>query len=171
MKCITSRTFAAPILNAQIPDKITLIIQMEIRMGVNHTFEETRDKRAFEIVSKIVSGILERIYVNARTAENHDRAYIILKTFSEFMGKKEHAALSSSFEDKFPDLFGFEKCGLLMIDAENSGLYKITPADVIKESPDENAQNPERTINKPQVKPFFVRYPKDRGLTSHAIKN
>ena len=64
---------------------------MEIRMGSNHTFEEVRDKRAFEIISKICSGVIERIFVNARTAENHDRAYIILKTFSEFMGKKDHA--------------------------------------------------------------------------------
>lgn len=42
------------------------------------------------------------------------------------MGKKQHAKLCHSFEDKFPKLFGFESCGLLFIDASDSSLYKIT---------------------------------------------
>ena len=40
----------------------------------------TRDKRAFEIISRIISSIFERIQVNNRTAQTHERAYNILKT-------------------------------------------------------------------------------------------
>lgn len=57
-----------------------MFVQMEIKAGAQHSFDETRDKRAFEIISKITTAILERIFVNSRTAETHDRAYKILKT-------------------------------------------------------------------------------------------
>ena len=80
MKAITSRAFVAPIFNAKDPEKSVLLAQMEIRHGSNHSFDENRDKRAFEIIGKIVSGILERIFVNARTSVNENRAYVILKT-------------------------------------------------------------------------------------------
>ena len=81
MQAITGKSFAGPILNVQHPDKVILICQMEIRPGPGtNSFDESRDRRAFEIIGKVVSGILERIFVNARTSETHDRAYIILKT-------------------------------------------------------------------------------------------
>ena len=42
------------------------------------------------------------------------------------MGKKDYASLSHYFEKKFPELLGFEKCGLLVSDVKNGCLYKIT---------------------------------------------
>mmetsp|Transcript_43886 Transcript_43886/g.58187 ORF Transcript_43886/g.58187 Transcript_43886/m.58187 type:complete len:166 (-) Transcript_43886:666-1163(-) len=149
-----------------------MIVQMETKYGSSQYFEENRDRRAFEVISKIVSGILERIYVNTRTAETHDRAYIILKTFSEFMGKKDHSCLSKSFEEKFPDLFGFETCGLLMIDNEDGGLFKISQPIIHPDSDVEDNTNPERTGRRRDfaVKPIIVRLPKDRGLTGLTIK-
>ena len=80
MRAITAKTFAGPVLNVNQPDKLILICQMEVKSSTSHTFEEIRDRKAFEIIGKVVSGIFERIFVNARTAATHDRAYIILKT-------------------------------------------------------------------------------------------
>ena len=79
LQSITNRSFVAPIFYANQSQRPILIVQMEIRPGANNTFEEHRDRRAFEIVSKIVSGIFERIFVNSRTSDNANRAYIILK--------------------------------------------------------------------------------------------
>ena len=70
MKALTSRTFVAPVFKTGSNDKTVLLAQMEIRPGVKHSFEETRDRKAFEIIAKIVIGILERIFVNAKTSEN-----------------------------------------------------------------------------------------------------
>ena len=64
------------------------------------------------------------------------------------MGKKDHASLSKCFEEKFPELFDFENCGLMMIDAEDGGLFKIQePIDSPDSGEEDNAANPERTKN------------------------
>ena len=57
-----------------------MLIQMEIRAGSQCSFDENRDKKAFDIISRIISSIFERIQVNNRTAQTHERAYNILKT-------------------------------------------------------------------------------------------
>ena len=57
-----------------------MLIQMELRPSSQLSFDEIRDKRAFDIISKIISSIFERISVNTRTAQTHDRAYNILRT-------------------------------------------------------------------------------------------
>ena len=100
---------------------------------------------------------------------------------SEFMGKKQHATLCQSFEERFPQLFGFESCGLLFIDAQDSSLYKITATQRVRDSIDEdNSENPENTgiVNAATAspsflsrshKPIIVRLPKDRGITGLAI--
>ena len=96
------------------------------------------------------------------------------------MGKKQHALLCQSFEERFPQLFGFESCGLLFIDAQDSSLYKITANQTVRESSvDEqgadNSENPENTGTQPSqeynraLKPNIVRLPKDRGITGLAI--
>ena len=69
LKSITNRTFVAPVLYANA-EKAVLFAQMEIRAGSAHTFEESRDRKAFEILGQVVSGIIERIFVNVRTEEN-----------------------------------------------------------------------------------------------------
>ena len=72
-------------------------------------------------------------------------------TVSEFMGKKQHALLCQSFEERFPQLFGFESCGLLFIDAQDSSLYKITANHTVRDSDEvdeqgaDNSENPENT--------------------------
>ena len=86
------------------------------------------------------------------------------------MGKKQHATLCECFEERFPQLFGFESCGLLFIDASDSSLYKITPT-VMRDSIDAD-ENPETTgtsTNPRASKPIIVRLPKDRGITGLAI--
>lgn len=89
---------------------------------------------------------------------------------SEFMGKKDHASLTRTFEDKFPELFGFEYCGLLMIDREDGGLFKISCPIESPESADEDGgANPEQTTSSAH-KPIIVRLPRDRGLTGLTIK-
>lgn len=80
MQAIGGRSCTAPIYAMNKKDKVLMFVQMEIKAGAQHSFDESRDKRAFEIISKITTAILERIFVNARTAETHDRAYKILKT-------------------------------------------------------------------------------------------
>lgn len=45
-------------------------------------FDKVRDRQAFEIMSKIISGIFERIVVSNRTTLTQERAYKILNTFS-----------------------------------------------------------------------------------------
>lgn len=45
------------------------------------------------------------------------------------MAKKEHAKLSVCFEGRFPELFDFESCGLLMVDREDGGLFKVSMPD------------------------------------------
>ena len=46
------------------------------------------------------------------------------------MSKKQHSKLSKSFEARFPELFSFERCGLLMIDREDDSLFKVVSADL-----------------------------------------
>ena len=41
------------------------------------------------------------------------------------MGKKQHWSLCKTFESRFPSLFSFEKCSLLMVDAESGFLLKF----------------------------------------------
>ena len=87
------------------------------------------------------------------------------------MGKKQHHSLCESFEDRFPQLFGFEMCGLLFIDAADGSLFKIATDPNVRDSMDENSKNPEKTgTSTPKVmKPIIVRLPKDRGITGLAI--
>ena len=66
---MTNRTFVAPIYNPNVPDRAIVFVQMEIKTG-EHKFDETRDRKAFEIFAKIASGILERIFTNISTVEN-----------------------------------------------------------------------------------------------------
>ena len=40
------------------------------------------------------------------------------------MGKKQHWSLCSTFESRFPSLFNFEYCGLILVDAEHGHLLK-----------------------------------------------
>ena len=45
-----------------------MLIQMELKAGQGRQFDENRDRKAVEIVCKIVSSVLERIMVDSRTA-------------------------------------------------------------------------------------------------------
>lgn len=107
---------------------------------------------------------------------------------ADFMGKKQHAKLSTCFEAKFPELFGYEKCGLLMVDREDSSLFKVVVADPTSSESDSDDNGPrtptkdagendepERTFNAnnrhQKRKPIYVKFPKDRGLTGVAIKS
>ena len=68
----------------------------------------------------------------------------LLVEVSEFMGKKDHASLTKTFEEKFPELFGFEYCGLLMIDREDGGLFKIScPIESPDSADEDGGANPE----------------------------
>ena len=49
---MTNRTFVAPIYNPNVPDRAIVFVQMEIKTG-EHKFDETRDRKAFEIFAKI----------------------------------------------------------------------------------------------------------------------
>jgi len=68
------------------------------------------------------------------------------------MGKKQHANLSVAFEKKFPKLFDFEFCGLLLIDASNDCLYKIQDAEEAgySSSDEENGANAEKNDDNPE---------------------
>jgi len=65
-----------------------MFVQMEHRKGSKLKFEPERDKKAFDVIARIVSSILERLVVKIRTSLTQARAYKILNTFSVFMGKK-----------------------------------------------------------------------------------
>jgi len=77
---IGGKSAVAPVFQLQHPDKIIMLVQMEIRGVSPYVFDEAKDRKALEIVSRIVTSILERIYVSSRTAETNERAYNILKT-------------------------------------------------------------------------------------------
>ena len=98
------------------------------------------------------------------------------------MGKKQHATLCQSFEERFPQLFDFESCGLLFIDAQDGSLYKIAATQPVRDSIDEGeSECPENTgtmvnsaatspsFTRQTHKPIIVRLPKDRGITGLAI--
>lgn len=102
-----------------------MLVQLEHRKGSKLRFEKPRDRKAFEIMSKIISSIFERINVKCKTQLTQERAYKILNTFSRFMGKKQHWTLCETFEAEFPQLFNFEHCALLFIDAADGSLFKF----------------------------------------------
>ena len=169
-----ARHCVAPVCKLQKADQPIMLIQMESRGAAGAPgFDQLGGKKAFEIFSKILQSIFERIEVNARTAQTHERAYLVLKTFGQFMGKKKHQALCESFEERFPPLFNFESCGLLFVDPEDGCLYKIQASGVGESGSgdDGDKDDPERTGNEDRFarKPVIVRLPKDRGVTGLAI--
>ena len=80
MKAIGGRFCVAPIFQLQLPDKLIMLVQMELPSTSKFMFEEARDGKAFGIIARMVSSIVERIFVNSRTSQTYDRAYKILKT-------------------------------------------------------------------------------------------
>lgn len=165
------RYCVAPVGKLQKPDQPILLVQMEARGANAPGFDQLGGKKAFEIFSKILQSIFERIEVNARTAQTHERAYLVLKTFGGFMGKKKHQALCESFEERFPPLFNFESCGLLFVDPQDGCLYKIQSSGGAAAADEGDQDDPERTGNEEGLarKPVIVRLPKDRGVTGLAI--
>ena len=69
-------------------ERVIMYVQMEHPKRSKLKFDGDRDKKAFEVISRIVSSILERLVVKSRTSLTQARAYKILNTFSVFMGKK-----------------------------------------------------------------------------------
>ena len=100
--------------------------------------------------------------------------FAFICSVGDLLSIKKHQQLCEAFEEKFPRLFNFEKCGLLFIDADDKSLYKIAPAvEEIDENPmDEGDDDPEKTgifDARLAKKPLFMRLPKDRGITGLAI--
>ena len=60
-KCFNGRWCCAPVFKLQKPDQPIMLIQMEMRAQTGMSFDEMRDKKAFDIISKIISSIFERI--------------------------------------------------------------------------------------------------------------
>ena len=60
-KMFQGRFCVAPVFKLQKPDQSIMLIQMELRAGSQLSFDVTRDKRAFDIISRIISSIFERI--------------------------------------------------------------------------------------------------------------
>lgn len=60
-KAFSGRSCVAPVFKLQKPDQSIMLIQLEMKAGSPFTFDVNRDKRAFDIISKIVSSIFERI--------------------------------------------------------------------------------------------------------------
>ena len=106
-------------------ERVIMYVQMEHQKKSKLQFDGVRDKKAFEVISRIVSSILERLVVKSRTSLTQARAYKILNTFSVFMGKKQHLSFCQEFEAKFPSLFNFENCALMFIDPATQGMYKF----------------------------------------------
>ena len=164
----------APVRKVQFPDQIIMFVQMEHRKGSKITFNAMRDRRAFEIVGRMISAILEKIMIDNRTVTTQERAYKILNTFSLFMGKKQHVPLCLTFEDKFPKLFNFEKCTLLFIDGADGSLFKFhstesTPSRSQNNTPDLDADDSQQNDNVRKPKPLIVRLPRDRGITGISL--
>jgi len=82
-----------------------------------------------------------------------------------FMVKKDHFGLSKVFEAKFPELFGFESCGLLMMGCDGVLFRITTPSNVLVDGDGDGEANPEVTLIPSKMTPMIIRLPKDRGLT------
>ena len=67
-KTIQGRSCVAPIYKLNRPDLSIMLIQLEHRRGSPYGFEEVRDRKAFDIVSRIIASILERIQVSNKTS-------------------------------------------------------------------------------------------------------
>ena len=52
------------------------------------------------------------------------------------MCKRQHIDLSIAFENHFPKLFNFERCGILFVCAKTGNLQKIQPAPTSEDQPD-----------------------------------
>lgn len=85
------------------------------------------------------------------------------------MGKKQHATLCETFESKFPGLFNFEMCSLLMIDAADGCLFKFHTNHDDRKKRQEQSEQIESVLEATKRKPIIVRLPKDRGITGIAI--
>jgi len=53
---------------------------MEYRKGSKLTFDRIKDKKAFDVIGRILASIMDRILVNKRTILTQKRAYKILNT-------------------------------------------------------------------------------------------
>lgn len=80
---------------------------MEHRKGNKIKFEPEKDKKAFDIIGKIISQTLDRLVLTCHTKFFTERSQMILKAFNSFMTQKEHTSLQFEFENRYASLFSF----------------------------------------------------------------
>ena len=77
-KVFQGKYCVAPVWKLRHPEQSLMLIQMHHQFSSPFTFDPIRDKKAFEIISKIISSIIEKIQVYNKTSQTHDRVYRIL---------------------------------------------------------------------------------------------
>lgn len=70
----------APVFKQGSTDQVLMFVQLEHAKGASKGFDRVKDKRAFEILGKIIGAIFSKILLNSQTSLTQERAYTILKT-------------------------------------------------------------------------------------------
>lgn len=60
-KMFSGKVCVAPVFKLRYPDQSIMLVQMEHRLGSAYSFDADRDKKAFDILSKIIASIHDSI--------------------------------------------------------------------------------------------------------------
>lgn len=120
------------------------------------------------LLTGMMADIIERIITKNIVNNSTNRSQEVLNAFTKIMCQRKHVDLDKSICKVFPQLFKFEKVGILFVDGvegdpDAPNLFKITHL------PEPGHDEEISEYNKSKGFGAIVRFPKNIGLTGESI--